>query len=42
MTPAKPDPVRTWLKTCMRPHLCAFYGAIIIVDVVGIFVIRSK
>jgi hypothetical protein len=42
MTPSKPDPVRTWLKTCMRPHLCAFYGAIIIVDVVGIFVIRSK
>ena len=42
MTPAKPDPVRSWLTTCKRPHLCAFYGAIVIVDVVGIFVIRSK
>jgi hypothetical protein len=33
---------RRWLKTCWRPHLCLFYGTIIAVDVVGIFVIRSK
>lgn len=33
---------RRWLTTCWRPHLWVFYGAIIVVDVVGIFVIRSK
>lgn len=42
MTPSKPDPVRTWLKTCKRPHLIAFYGAIIVIDVIGIILIRSK
>jgi len=31
-----------WLKTCWRHHLWAFYGTIIVVDVIGIFVIRSK
>jgi hypothetical protein len=31
-----------WFKTCWRPHLWLFYGTIIAVDVVGIFVIRSK
>jgi len=32
-----------WLKTCVcRPHLWLFYGTIIAVDVIGIFVIRSK
>ena len=41
MTPVKPKPVRTWLRTCKRPHLCAFYGVILAVEVIGIFVIRS-
>lgn len=31
-----------WFKTCWRPHLWVFYGAVIAVDIVGIFVIRSK
>jgi len=32
-----------WLKTCVcRPHLWLFYGAIIVIDVVGIILIRSK
>jgi hypothetical protein len=34
-------PARRWLKTCLRPHLLLFYGTIIAVDVVGIFVIRG-
>ena len=42
MKPAKPDPVCTWLRTCKCPHLFVFYGAIILIDVVGIILIRSK
>jgi hypothetical protein len=42
MTPNKSDAFTTWVKTCWRPHLWVFYGAIIAVEVVGIFVIRSK
>ena len=38
----KSHAVRHWLKTCWRPHLWIFYGAIIAVDVVGIFAIRSS
>ncbi len=34
--------VRRWLRTCVRAHLCLFYGALLAADVVGIFVIRSK
>jgi hypothetical protein len=30
-----------WFKTCWRPHLWLFYGSIILIDVIGIFVIRS-
>ena len=37
----KTKPVRTWFKTCWRLHLWAFYGAIVAVEVVGIFVIRK-
>lgn len=33
---------RRWLRTCIRPHLVAFYGAIVIVEMVGIFVVRIK
>ena len=31
-----------WLRTCKRPHLCAFYALILVVDTIGIFIIRSK
>lgn len=34
--------VRTWFKTCLRPHLIVFYGMILAVDVVGIVLIRSR
>lgn len=42
MTIDKTRAVRHWFKTCWRHHLCLFYGAIIVVEVVGIFVIGSK
>lgn len=31
-----------WFKTCWRPHLWLFYGGIIVVDVIGMFVIKGK
>jgi hypothetical protein len=31
-----------WFKTLWRPHLVAFYGAIIAVDVVAIVVMKGK
>jgi len=38
----KADAVGRWLRTCVRPHLCAFYGLILLVDIIGIiFVIRK-
>jgi len=37
----KSKAVRTWARTCWRPHLCAFYGAIVVVEVVGIFIIQK-
>ena len=43
MTPDKTNAARRWLGTCAgRPHLWLFYGVIILVDVIGIFLIRSK
>lgn len=33
--------IRKWMKTCLRPHLWVFYGSIIFIDLIGIFVIRS-
>lgn len=30
-----------WLRTCRRPHLLAFYGAMVTVNIIGIFVVRS-
>ena len=43
MKPEKHHPFRSWLCTCLRrPHLWLFYGAIIGIEVIGIFVIRSK
>lgn len=43
MAPDKTDAFRRWLSTCVcRPHLWLFYGVIIVVDVIGIVLIRSK
>jgi hypothetical protein len=42
MAIAKANAMQDWLKACRRPHLWVFYGAIIAVDVVGIFVIKGS
>jgi len=42
MTPDKTNAALEWFKTCRRPHLWLFYGVIIVIDVVGILLIRSK
>src|SRR5215218_9292139 len=42
MKPDKTDRAKNWLKACFRPHLWMFYGIIIVVDVVGAILIRSK
>jgi hypothetical protein len=34
--------VQRWLKTCLRWHLLLFYGAILVVDSAGIFLVRMK
>jgi hypothetical protein len=36
----KAHAARYWLKACWRPHLWAFYGTIILVDVIGIALLR--
>jgi hypothetical protein len=38
----KGNAFRRWLRTCFRPHLLVFYGTIIAVDIIGIFVIKGK
>jgi hypothetical protein len=38
----KTNAASRWFKTCWRPHLYIFYGLIIVVDLVGIVLIRSK
>jgi hypothetical protein len=38
----KSDAAQRWFKTCGRSHLLFFYGTIIAIDVIGIFVIRGK
>jgi hypothetical protein len=42
MTIDKSHAASRWFKTCWRPHLWLFYGAIIVVEVFGGFVVRSK
>jgi hypothetical protein len=42
MVPDKTNAACRWIKTCFRWHLLFFYGTIILIDVIGIFVIRSK
>jgi hypothetical protein len=38
----KTDAARRWFCTLWRPHLWLFYGAIIAVDVIGIFIVGNK
>lgn len=33
--------VRRWLETCWRPHLWVFYGVIIVVEAIGIAVLKG-
>jgi hypothetical protein len=42
MTPEKPDPTRTWLRTCTRPHLWMFYGTILVIEAIGIAIVGSQ
>jgi hypothetical protein len=43
MAPDKSDAIKGWLKVCFcRPHLYAFYGSIIIIELAGALWIRSK
>lgn len=37
----KSHAVRRWLKTCGRPHLWVFYGLIIVVEAIGIAVLKG-
>lgn len=37
----KTDAFRRWLKTCGRPHLLLFYGSIVAIDVIAIFLIKG-
>ncbi|MGI8727765.1 MAG: hypothetical protein ACR2K6_08840 [Solirubrobacterales bacterium] len=37
----KSDAVKRWLRTCLRPHLLAFYGLIMVVEAIGIAVLRE-
>jgi hypothetical protein len=37
----KVDGVTKWLKTCTRPHLLLLYGALILIEVIAIFVIKG-
>jgi len=30
-----------WRKACFRPHLIAFYGTILLIDIIGIFFIKE-
>jgi hypothetical protein len=42
MTPDKTDATRRWLATCFcRPHLWLFYGTIVVVDLIGIVLIKE-
>lgn len=38
----KADAVRTWVRTCRRYHLLAFYGSIMLVEIIGIFAIQGS
>jgi hypothetical protein len=38
----KSHPACAWFKTCLRPHLWVFYGAIIVGEAVGLGLIKGK
>ncbi len=38
----KTDAFHSWLKTCLRYHLLAFYGSVIIAEIIGIFVVKEN
>ena len=42
MTPDKSHAFSGWFCTCWRWHLLFFYGTIIAIDVIGIFIVRSR
>jgi hypothetical protein len=43
MAPDKTDAFKRWIQTCLcRPHLWLFYGSIIGIEIVAIFVVKSK
>ena len=33
---------RSWLRTCLRYHLLAFYGSVMVVEIIGIFVVKGS
>lgn len=37
----KSNAVRRWLATCLRPHLCLFYGSMFLVDLIGILILKE-
>lgn len=37
----KTNAASKWFKTCWRPHVWLFYGSIMVIDAIGICVIRS-
>lgn len=42
MTIDKEHAVCKWIEACRRHHLIAFYGIILVIDVIGIVLIRGK
>ena len=36
------NPAGEWLKTCIRPHLVCFYGAMLIGEVIGLLLMEGK
>lgn len=36
------SPLRDWAKTCIRPHLWVFYGAIVIGEGIGLLLTKGK
>ncbi|WP_407342005.1 hypothetical protein [Pengzhenrongella phosphoraccumulans] len=42
MKPDKTGAALAWVRTCFRPHLAIFYGAIIVIDVAGLILTKTK
>jgi hypothetical protein len=38
----KTDAACRWFKTCWRYHLFLFYGALIVIDIIGIVLVKGK